>query len=470
MKSPVWSKALKDCADPENARHHFKLLLATSAAEVLARASAEQARILSALFSGSQALSKYLIAHPELISSLSPDLLKHPRRAQGLRHELVDCFKPVADTAARETALAKLRQFKQREMLRIGTRDLARLAEVREITLELSNLADVCLETVLRVCESEMITRLGRRVTAIRKAAGSRPSFCVLGLGKLGGQELNYSSDVDVMFVYRRKGWCSSNSRSRTGTPPAPVLPIINISTAWPRCSSPKSARITGDGTLYRMDLRLRPEGDAGPLTRSLASYENYYAQWGQTWERMMLIKARGVAGDGALAAEFLEMIQHVPLSAFPRRRRPARSRRHEGPHRKRSRQGGRTGPQRQTWPRRHPGNRIRGANAATDCTRADCRFCKGRKPCRRWKNSRNTSCSLPRRRVALSRGLLFSPRRRAPTANGGQSSRRTPFPMHAAARERLAAPDGIPRADTDFEAARETPTPACAARLSIAC
>src|SRR5206468_3283087 len=61
---------------------------------------------------------------------------------------------------------------------------------------------------------------------------------------------------------------------------------------------------------LYRIDLRLRPEGDTGPLSRSLAGFENYYAQWGQTWERMMLIKARGVAGDAPLAAEFLEMIQ----------------------------------------------------------------------------------------------------------------------------------------------------------------
>src|SRR5204863_49891 len=63
-------------------------------------------------------------------------------------------------------------------------------------------------------------------------------------------------------------------------------------------------------GTLYRIDLRLRPEGESGPLSRSLSSYENYYAQWGQTWERMMLIKARGVAGDSGLAAEFLELVQ----------------------------------------------------------------------------------------------------------------------------------------------------------------
>src|SRR5260221_8336669 len=69
-------------------------------------------------------------------------------------------------------------------------------------------------------------------------------------------------------------------------------------------------SRMSADGILYRIDLRLRPEGDAGPLTRSLTGYENYYAQWGQTWERMMLIKARPVAGEAALTSEFLEMIQ----------------------------------------------------------------------------------------------------------------------------------------------------------------
>ena len=68
--------------------------------------------------------------------------------------------------------------------------------------------------------------------------------------------------------------------------------------------------RLGPEGSLYRIDLRLRPEGDSGPLSRSVGGYENYYVQWGQTWERMMLIKARGVAGSERLAAEFLEMIQ----------------------------------------------------------------------------------------------------------------------------------------------------------------
>ena len=90
---------------------------------------------------------------------------------------------------------------------------------------------------------------------------------------------------------------------------------------------------MTAEGALYRIDLRLRPEGDSGPLSRSLPGYENYYAQWGQTWERMMLIKARCVAGDKALGAEFLEMIQSFRYPRSPGEGRPARSGGHERPH-----------------------------------------------------------------------------------------------------------------------------------------
>jgi glutamate-ammonia-ligase adenylyltransferase len=147
----------------------------------------------------------------------------------------------------------------------------------------------------------------------------------VLGLGKLGGRELNYSSDVDVIFVYSEEG-----NTFRQG-PPVAVPPhrrrqisgtsgqgITNhqFFNRLAEAFIAEVGRMTAEGMLYRIDLRLRPEGDTGPMTRSLAGFENYYAQWGQTWERMMLIKARGVAGDQALAAEFLEMVHPF---RFPR-------------------------------------------------------------------------------------------------------------------------------------------------------
>ena len=114
---------------------------------------------------------------------------------------------------------------------------------------------------------------------------------------------------MDVIFVYSEEG-------SVFKEPPgeqqgaAPVLTNHQFFNRLAEAFIAEVTRMTPEGALYRIDLRLRPEGDAGPLSRSLAGYENYYAQWGQTWERMMLIKARGVAGDVALAAEFLEMVQ----------------------------------------------------------------------------------------------------------------------------------------------------------------
>ena len=193
---------------------------------------------------------------------------------------------------------------------------------------------------------------------------------CVLGMGKLGGQELNYSSDVDVLFVYSEEGSVFKEPPGN-GKAPRPVLTNHQFFNRLAEAFIAEVSRMTPEGALYRIDLRLRPEGDAGPLSRSLASYENYYAQWGQTWERMMLIKARGVAGDATLAAEFLETDPAVPLSAVHQRERAARGRGHEGPHRERGGQGRRTGAQREARPRGHSGDRIRGAGAATAARRA---------------------------------------------------------------------------------------------------
>ena len=309
MKSPAWSKALKNSADPPRARHYLDLLAETAASKALASTPAEQARILCALFSGSQALSDWLIAHPELLANLTPALLRHPRRTEGLQRELSRLLENEAGSGEHAAAFEQLRQFKQREMLRIGARDLARLSHVREITLELSNVADVCLEAVLQLCATQLSVRLGRPYHQDANGRWQPTGFCVLGLGKLGGQELNYSSDVDVIFVYAEEGQVFKQPPGR-GKVSNAGLASHQYFNRLAEMFIAEVSRMTADGRLYRIDMRLRPEGDAGPLTRSLSSYENFYAQWGQTWERMMLIKARGVAGDAALAAEFLEMIQ----------------------------------------------------------------------------------------------------------------------------------------------------------------
>jgi glutamate-ammonia-ligase adenylyltransferase len=120
---------------------------------------------------------------------------------------------------------------------------------------------------------------------------------------------------VDVLFVYSDEGEVFREPPAKKKTPHT-VMPNHQFFRKLAETFIAEVSRASEEGSLFRIDLRLRPEGDAGPLCRSLESYENYYSQWGQTWERMMLIKTRHVAGDGDLAAEFIEMIQPF---RFPR-------------------------------------------------------------------------------------------------------------------------------------------------------
>ena len=281
----VWKKAIRDAPDPERASHYVKEL-------GLKGTTAEQARVLAALFSGSPASAELLRRHPEWIEShLQPDALKHPRREQGMRREIAGAN------------LGQIREFKQREMVRIAARDLARLADLPQITEEISDVADVCLSALFDYCRRELNDKFGKP-HHLDANGNWQPTECaVLGMGKLGGKELNYSSDVDVLFVYTDEGTVFKDISRKSAQPQS-----LKNHQYFKRLSEAFIADVSRD--LFRIDLRLRPEGDSGPLARSLESYETYYGQWGQAWERMMLIKARTVAGDPSLGAEFLEMVQ----------------------------------------------------------------------------------------------------------------------------------------------------------------
>lgn len=309
MSSPAWKRAFKECADPQRAARQFELLSGAHPPSRLEDSSADQAKILAAVWSGSQALSAWLLADPTLLRGLSPDALKFPRRLQGMLAEVGAWVPELLKAQDYVAAFRRLRHFQRAGLLRIAARDLARMTSVEEVTHELSNLADVCLDTVWRVCEAQLHVRHGRPYHQEPGGAWRETAGCVLGMGKLGGQELNYSSDVDVLFVYAEEGGVFKEPPEKT-RPPRAAMTNHQFFNRLAEAFIAEVSRMTPEGTLYRIDLRLRPEGETGPLSRSLASYENYYAQWGQTWERMMLIKARGVAGEPQLAAEFLEMVQ----------------------------------------------------------------------------------------------------------------------------------------------------------------
>jgi glutamate-ammonia-ligase adenylyltransferase len=187
-----------------------------------------------------------------------------------------------------------LRIWKAREMTRIALREVAGVAVLEETTAELSQIAEICLATVYRHADAQLRARYGTPAT----------QFTVLGLGKLGGRELNHSSDVDLIFFYGEEGQVTSHLTNHEWHNRLAETIVKAFSASDPA------------GRLFRIDLRLRPEGSVGPLTRSLESTEIYYAGFGETWERLALIKARRVCGSEELAYEFLT--QHQPF-IFPK-------------------------------------------------------------------------------------------------------------------------------------------------------
>jgi|DewCreStandDraft_2_1066082.scaffolds.fasta_scaffold00193_57 glutamate-ammonia-ligase adenylyltransferase len=318
MRIPaIWAAAFRTCADPARARRHWEQLCEGPAREWLLQAGPEQARVWSALLSGSQVLPAWLQQHPDWLADLTLEALRHPRRRQGLETELRKRLASAPPDLA--GALGEVRRFKRKEQLRIATRDLAGLAPLEEVIEELSDLADACLSTVWERCWQEAVQRYGVPYQQDPDGRWRPATACLLGMGKLGGRELNYSSDVDLLVVYSGEGWVYPQPPKG----PRPPTPRLNAHQFFNRLAElfiAEVTRLTPEGDLYRVDMRLRPEGEAGPLARSLSSYENYYAQWGQTWERMMLIKARRVAGDPELAADFLETVQpfRYPRSISP--------------------------------------------------------------------------------------------------------------------------------------------------------
>src|SRR5690349_10201941 len=128
MKNTVWSKVVRSSADPKRVKHFLELLAANAAKGTLEHFSPEQAQVLSALLSGSQAMSALLVSHPNWLYLLDPEFLRYPRRKQGLLTDVKSWLKPCMELHDIPSALRQLREFKQREMLRIAARDLAGLA------------------------------------------------------------------------------------------------------------------------------------------------------------------------------------------------------------------------------------------------------------------------------------------------------------------------------------------------------
>ncbi len=194
----------------------------------------------------------------------------------------------------------ELALFRRRELLRIVLRDGLSIGTLAEITEEISNLADAILERALESVLSGLEARYGTPATQYESGDDGRAAFAVIALGKLGGRELNYSSDIDLMFLYSNNGNTSGPSQITNREFFKKVAnQFTNLLSTY-----------TAAGICYRLDLRLRPEGNDGEVCLSLAAAKDYYAKRARDWELQMLIKARVAAGERALGQALLDFVE----------------------------------------------------------------------------------------------------------------------------------------------------------------
>jgi glutamate-ammonia-ligase adenylyltransferase len=204
--------------------------------------------------------------------------------------------------------LGRLRRWRRLMSLRIAYRSINGFSSEKNTVAELTRLAEFCLSE----CYFLALKRWNERVGRPWDEATDRPTrFCVLGLGKLGGGELNFSSDIDLIFFYEGDGRCRRDDG-------AGAITTVEFFTKVAEALSAMLSARTAEGFLFRVDTRLRPDGAHGPLVPSFAALENYYALAGQTWERLALLRARPVAGDLALGSELLESLHAFRYPRHP--------------------------------------------------------------------------------------------------------------------------------------------------------
>ena len=242
-------------------------------------------RILLRLFASSAYLSTIFIRHPDMIDTLvRSDLVKARREAEELREEIRGL---VAASLDFESKLDALRAVRHQEFLRIAIADLAGDLDLFEVERELTTLAEAVLDGAMSIARDEVGSHFKIPKTL---------RLCVIAMGRLGAREMSYNSDLDLIFVYDDHTEVAAGSRESASRIMQKLIAILESRTR--------------EGYAYKLDLRLRPSGNAGPLVTSLAGFREYHRQSSAVWERQALVRARVVAGDRELAAQVEEARQ----------------------------------------------------------------------------------------------------------------------------------------------------------------
>ncbi|ABB30320.1 (Glutamate--ammonia-ligase) adenylyltransferase [Geobacter metallireducens RCH3] len=299
--SPLLLQEIFASPDPDMALTNLERFLCAvgsrSSFYALLAENREILKLLVSFFATSELLSKIFIGHPELLDSLvSRSYASFIKDREAMEGELEGMLAAAVDY---EERLDILRRYRNEEFLRIGLTDIYGKLGQSELTYQLTGLAEVCLSAACRMGKKEL-ARFGRPM--YRDADGDlrQAHFAVVAMGKMGGNELNYHSDLDIIYIYDEQGETDGEKQITNREYFAKLgQKIISILTTPTR-----------EGYVYKIDTRLRPSGNAGPLVTSLESFRTYHREEAQVWERQALTKARVVFGDERLRRQIEEVMR----------------------------------------------------------------------------------------------------------------------------------------------------------------
>jgi glutamate-ammonia-ligase adenylyltransferase len=257
-------------------------------------------------------LAEHLLRHPDDIDWFE----RENERGIGQGKTTEQIFEDLSRFATRmydAEARALLARFKNRELLRIYLRDCLNLATLAEVTEELSNLADVILSYALKLAMQEVTNQHGSPLIRDERGRISQAEFAIIALGKLGCRELNYASDIDLMFLYSGLGKTAGDGRSPNS--------VTDNKEFFARVAQRLLKTLSGlsvEGGVYRVDLRLRPYGRDGDMVWEIQRAADYYHKTAENWERQMLIRARASAGNEAVFTGFFDLVRDVVFNQEP--------------------------------------------------------------------------------------------------------------------------------------------------------
>src|SRR5256885_204213 len=285
---------LEDCPDPDRALLLFDRLLSESSSETLRliESHAFLAHYAIAVFGNSNYLGETLVRNPDLLQTF----LREKKLDQSFSHdEFSEALARFRSRSFERDVSLLLSRFKRREYVRIMLRDVLRIFPLAETTGEISALSDVLIQNALREAERAMENRFGLPQHLDAEGRAVTTPFAVLSLGKLGGSELNYSSDIDLVYLH-------GDGQELTTAQISNREYFVRLAQQLTEILS----RPTSEGAVFRIDLRLRPQGNEGELAISLSNALRYYSETAHDWERQALIKVRYCAGNVALARGFI--------------------------------------------------------------------------------------------------------------------------------------------------------------------